>query len=150
MKVVLSADSTDEGDTARRWCADHLDRRDTVIAVAGINQVGELVMGVPPFDSLGGERELLTQIEHDYCSPLDAAGVVCTARITPAGQARAVAEVAVREAADLIVVGKRAHGPIADAFLGEVASQLVHHPPCPVVVVPCDRATARAEDPGLR
>ena len=36
----------------------------------------------------------------------------------------------------MIVVGKRPHGAVADAMLGEVAVQLAHHPPCPVVVVP--------------
>jgi nucleotide-binding universal stress UspA family protein len=39
-------------------------------------------------------------------------------------------------AADAIVVGKVPHGAIGDALLGGVAAHLVHHPPCPVVIVP--------------
>jgi nucleotide-binding universal stress UspA family protein len=35
-------------------------------------------------------------------------------------------------AADLIVVGKIAHGPLADFVLNETANHLVHRPPCPV------------------
>jgi len=40
------------------------------------------------------------------------------------------------------VIGKRPHGRVVDVVIGEVAAQLVHHPPCPLVVVPCSYAAA--------
>ncbi|QYJ05267.1 universal stress protein [Nocardioides panacisoli] len=37
---------------------------------------------------------------------------------------------------DLLVVGARSHGAVAEALLGSVATTMVEYAPCPVVVVP--------------
>jgi nucleotide-binding universal stress UspA family protein len=64
--------------------------------------------------------------------------VQCSARVLDSAQGQAVRHVASQVAADLIVVGKIAHGPLADFVLNETANHLIHRPPCPVVVVPVD------------
>jgi nucleotide-binding universal stress UspA family protein len=136
MRVVLSADLSDEGRAACQWCATNLPPGTTVIAVLGMNPVGELMFGVPPFDLTAAEHDLRIGLERDCCQPLTTAGLRAEGRFHPTSQARAITEVAVRERADLIVVGKRPHGWLIDAVRGETAGQVVHHPPCPVVVVP--------------
>ena len=146
MKVVMSADSTEEGAEARHWCADHLGVGDTVLAVVGINPVGELVMGMPLFDVMGDEHTVVEHVERDHCARLRARGVGCRARVVTRGQAHAVLEVATEEHADLIVVGKRPRGPVGDAIWGEVATHVAHHPPCPVVIVP---VAARSPHPAV-
>jgi nucleotide-binding universal stress UspA family protein len=39
------------------------------------------------------------------------------------------------EGADLLVVGSRGHGGLAEALLGSVGQYCVHHAPCPVVIM---------------
>jgi nucleotide-binding universal stress UspA family protein len=136
MKVVLSADGSDESAGALQWCLDHLDGGDTVIAVAGLDGVGEFVIGLPPFDSLDGEQEMVNGIERDVCAPLTAKGIACEPRLVHHQQAKGVAGVARDENADAIVVGKHPHGVIGDVLHSEVADSLLHEPPCAIVVVP--------------
>jgi nucleotide-binding universal stress UspA family protein len=137
MKVVLSATGP-EGRAACSWCSANLDPGTSVTVVVGVSHLGEFVLGVPPFDAAGGETALMETVRLEYCRPLEARGLDCHASLVLERQGAAVLDVARKEHADLIVVGKRPHGPVADAVRGEVAAQLVHHPPCPLVVVPVD------------
>lgn len=67
------------------------------------------------------------------------------------------AAVLIRESADadLLVVGSRGHGGLAEAILGSVGQHCVHHAVCPVVIVrsdvvmadPAAGPTARAQQP---
>lgn len=136
MRVVLSADGTIEGRQALQWCLDHLGRDDEVIAVLGIDPVGRFALGVPPFNTLGDEREISRQVERDYGQPLADHAIQARTRVVMHNQGRAVADTASAEHADLIVVGKRSHGLVGDALHHEIAPYLVHRLPCAVVVVP--------------
>ena len=136
MKVVLSADALDKGRYSRQWCIGHLGPGDTVVAVAGLPAITGYVLGAPLVDHVETEHELLIQTDREYCEPIRAIGAACDARIVPGGQARAVVDVARAEGADLIVMAKRPHSRLGDVVWAEAASRVIHHPPCPVVVVP--------------
>ena len=56
-----------------------------------------------------------------------------TPRIIEGPPASVLVEAA--KGADLIVVGSRGHGGFAEVLLGSVSNHVVHHAPCPVVVV---------------
>jgi nucleotide-binding universal stress UspA family protein len=142
MKVVVSASEGEETRAARDWCAANLHEDDEVIAVVGTNQVGEFVLGAPPLDSINGAQfDLIEAAQREVCVPLTSVGVACTSRLVRRTQGRALVQVAREEHADLIVVGKYPHGSFADAVLGEVATQLAHRPPCPLVIVPVGAAS---------
>lgn len=52
------------------------------------------------------------------------------------GPAHAIADVAAKEPADVIVTGSRGHTALAGVFLGSVAQRLLNLAVCPVLVVP--------------
>jgi nucleotide-binding universal stress UspA family protein len=93
-------------------------------------------MGLPMFDLLDATDQVVTEMDREVCSPLTAVGVSCRTEVVSTGQAHALAEVAERERADMIVIGKVPHGTLSDVFRSETASHLIHRPPCPVLIVP--------------
>ena len=46
-----------------------------------------------------------------------------------------ICSLAVEEDAAMIVVGSHGHGALVDVLLGSVSGYLVHHSPCPVLVI---------------
>ncbi len=87
------------------------------------------------------EEELRSKIESQIAE-LSADGVAATVEWTKSkvgGAAHAIAEVAERENADVIVVGTRGHTALAGLLLGSVTQRLLHIAPCPVLAVPESR-----------
>jgi nucleotide-binding universal stress UspA family protein len=60
-------------------------------------------------------------------------GVIVNQIVTP-GSAAQVLLNAARDA-DLLVVGNRGHGGLADALIGSVSVRCLHHATCPVVII---------------
>jgi len=56
-------------------------------------------------------------------------------RIEGGDPATAICEVAQEAGADVIVIGSRGHGFLRRALLGSVSTHVIHHAPCPVLVV---------------
>lgn len=46
-----------------------------------------------------------------------------------------ICSLAAEEAAAIVVVGSHGHGALTDALLGSVSNYVVHHSPCPVLVI---------------
>ncbi len=138
MKIVLAVGSSERWQTARDWCRRELRPGDEVVAVVGVPVVAEVAFAVRPFEMIGGDLELLAEIERE-CESLRQAGLSCEIRAVPSSPSRAVCEVAEVEEADLIVVAKRPRRAFVDKLLNDTASHIVHDPPCPVVVVPSRR-----------
>jgi nucleotide-binding universal stress UspA family protein len=75
----------------------------------------------------------------DQVGALDREGLRAAFEITRGrlgGAAHAIAEIAEREDADVIVVGTRGRTPLGGLLLGSVTQRLLHIAPCPVLAVP--------------
>jgi nucleotide-binding universal stress UspA family protein len=96
------------------------------------------------FPVAADEDELKAKIERQVAS-LSEEGVSATLQMTRSragGAAHAIAEIAVREQADVIVVGTRGHTALAGLLLGSVTQRLLHIASCPVLAVPASRGTS--------
>lgn len=75
------------------------------------------------------------------------AAELVTGRTAAGDAARVILELAEETGVDLLVVGNRGHGPIANLLVGSVAQRLVHHAPFPVLMVPFGRQLAETRQP---
>jgi len=135
-KVVLSVDGSPESRAAIAWCTDNLSPDTTIVAVCGVSDVGEFVIGLPLFDEAGDANELHRALETRWVAPLRQAGFECQTRFLHHGQAAAVRAVVDEEQPDAVIVGKGAHGALRDNVAPGVGAALSHHMPCPVILVP--------------
>ncbi len=76
-----------------------------------------------------------SDFENKWCKPLKVAGVRYRAVMEDGRAATVIAEVAEREKADLIVVGRRGRGGVSELLLGSASHELVLHSKLPVLVV---------------
>jgi len=78
---------------------------------------------------------LKSEFEDRWCKPLKVAGVKYRAVMQDGRAASVIAAVAERENADMIVVGRRGRGGVAELLLGSASHELVLHSRLPVMVV---------------
>jgi nucleotide-binding universal stress UspA family protein len=67
------------------------------------------------------------------------AEIGATTTVMDGEPAEMIANEAIREDVDLVVVGSRGHGPLASVLVGSTARKLMRTAPCPVAVVPRPR-----------
>jgi nucleotide-binding universal stress UspA family protein len=78
---------------------------------------------------------LKSEFEDRWCRPLKVAGVRYRAVMEDGRAASVISDVADREKADMIVVGRRGRGGVAELLLGSTSHELVLHSRRPVLVV---------------
>jgi nucleotide-binding universal stress UspA family protein len=141
-RIVVGIDDSANARAALRWALDNAAPRDEIVAVHAwhLPVMGGFEMALTdpaPFEA--GAEKLLADVVADVVSGDDESD-----RIRCVTRSGASTEVVLAEAADadLLVVGARGHGGFTGLLLGSVTSTLMHHTPCPTVVVPVpDRVT---------
>jgi nucleotide-binding universal stress UspA family protein len=138
--IVVGVDSSPNSVSALRWAIEEAARRDDTVRALHCWTYpvgyGMDMAGVP---SLAPER--LESAAHEVLNEAIDRATVGLAPVPPIERvvrhgAASTELVEESKAADLVVVGARGHGGFVGLLLGSVATQVVHHAKCPVVVVP--------------
>lgn len=135
--IVVGVDGSQPAEAAIKFAAEEASLRSARLLAVCAWELPMVVspMGAYPAESFQGFQDSAESIAQAAIARVKELqpNVVCEARAVE-GQP---AEVLLREAesADMIVVGSRGHGGFASLLLGSVSQQVVHHAPCPVVVV---------------
>ena len=76
-----------------------------------------------------------SEFENKWCKPLKTAGVRYRAVMEDGRAASVITDVADRENADMVVVGRRGRGGVVELLLGSTSHELVLHSKRPVLVI---------------
>ena len=135
--ILVGVDDSANARRALRWALDHAKDDDQVVALhvwhmpaAG----GFDATFLDPAVFEEGARQTAEAVVADVITADEAAAGRVVVRVM-SGHASGVL-IEQGSGADLLVLGSRGHGGFVGLVLGSVASAVVKHPPCPVVVVP--------------
>jgi nucleotide-binding universal stress UspA family protein len=91
------------------------------------------------------ERERGREVLSAAVETARAAGIETTAELRQGTAVQEVCAAAAEVGADLIVMGAHGWGPIKRLVFGSVSTGVLHHAPCPVLVVRGDAARQKAK-----
>lgn len=136
-RIVVGVDGSPTSQRAFRWALTEARARDASLDVVHAWQAPDA--GYLPY-----EAGAIDTSDYEAAATRTLDKIVTTADLQDAPRIRTApvrggAAAAVLDAAygaDLVVVGTRGLSPLKRLVVGSVATQLAHHAPCPVVVVP--------------
>lgn len=140
--MIVGVDGSAPAAHAVEWCAQYG-------GALGAEVVVVYAFEAPSYDSvlmrhyfplpLFTEKDrarLREHVAHDWCSPLDVARVPHRVEVLDGRPAEVILKTADVEEADLVVVGHRGVGNVAERLLGSTSHQLAHRLDRPLVIVP--------------
>jgi nucleotide-binding universal stress UspA family protein len=147
-RIVVGVDGSDQALAALEWAIEMARPMSAeivaVFAVPPPSYVGYGYDAVPPPLDLDWRAAVRQEFEREWCRPLHESGIPHRLVMEDGRAASVIADVADSEDADLVVVGRRGRGGIAELLLGSVSHELGHHCHRPVVLVSHARSAGRA------
>jgi nucleotide-binding universal stress UspA family protein len=133
-RIVVGVDGFESSTAALRWAIHQASLTGAVVEAITTWQI-PAGSGLLPAEDIpdyqDDARMVLTQAIAETC--MVDSEVVVRPRVVEGRAAQVL--VGASEGADLLVVGNRGHGGLAEALLGSVGQYCVHHAPCPVVIM---------------
>jgi len=139
--IVVGVDGSEQSGEALGWAVRMAQGMGSeVIAVFAIDfpvWFAESYVTTPPpqFDP-EWRRGMQQAFEERWCKPLKDAGVKFRTMMEDGRPASLINDIADRLNADLIVLGRRGRGGVAELVLGSVSHELVLHSKRPVLLIP--------------
>ena len=135
-RIVVGVDGSETSKAALAWALDEARRRKAAVDVVHTWympwSIGYHYAADVPYEAVEENARRLLATMVDEADTSDVASVEQILRSD--GPARVLLEIA--KGADLLVVGSRGLGGFTGLLMGSVSAQVVHHAPCPVVVIP--------------
>ena len=133
-RIVVGVDGFESSEAALRWAIHQAKLTGAVVEAVTAWQVPAGTGLVPIADMPDYQDDARTVLAEAITEMCTTDPEVEVRPHVVAGRAGQVL-VDVADGADLLVVGCRGHGGLADARLGSVGQFCVHHAPCPVVIM---------------
>ena len=131
-RILIGIDGSESAGAAARWAAELAGQLDAmVLAVHGFAR-HPMLSGDTNDDLYATEQRAFAD---EWCAPLESGGIDFQLVMEVGDPRDLLLSVAVREHADMIVVGNRGRSPVVELMLGSVAGYVSHHSPVPVVIV---------------
>ena len=140
MKVIIGVDSSTFSDAAIRYVSEAAWPKGTsFLVISAVAPVfiapGEALAPQAIAKFIEQQEQFHKQVAESAAARLREAGIVARG-IMKRGDPRVVLEETARsEQSDLVIVGSHGRSGIKKLFLGSVATHVVTHAPCPVLVV---------------
>ncbi|HEY8840180.1 MAG TPA: universal stress protein [Candidatus Dormibacteraeota bacterium] len=146
-RIVVGVDGSEHSEAAIKWAVRMAKGMGSevvavfVVAPPVYFDGGFLAPVVPPQFDEEWRASIKNQLEEVWCKSLRDAGVRYRAIMEDGRPASVIAQVAESVSADVIVIGRRGRGGVAEIVLGSVSHELVLHSKRPVLVVSTDPPT---------
>ncbi len=142
-RILCGVDGSEGAQRALRWAVAEAARRDATLVLVHAWELPPVVaypFAAGPMFETAALEDAAHKVMRDAVSQARAidADVALESAVVHGPPATVLLQAA--EKADLVVVGSRGRGGFAGLLLGSVSQQVVHHSPCPVVVVPAAAA----------
>lgn len=159
-RIVIGIDGSEHAEEALTWAIRFAaPLKAEIVAVFAVapptyfeNGAGYGFPGVPPEFDPEWRTGMQKEFEQEWCKQLLDSGLGYRTIFTDGRPASVLSEVAEREDADLVVVGRRGRGGIAELVLGSVSHELSVHCKRPLLLishVPADEASSPKAEAGL-
>ena len=140
-RIVVGVDGSEHATAALEWAAVMAKGFSSeVVAVFAISppvyfDTGFSAPTVPVQFDDEWRTEIKKEFEQVWVKPLSDAGVKYRTEIKDGRAASVISQLADAEEADMVVVGRRGRGGVAELLLGSVSHELVLHSTRPVLVI---------------
>lgn len=142
-RIVVGVDGSAHAGEALRWAirmAKGMGSQVTAVYAVYVPMYFPEPYGVPVQYDEEWRKEIKAEFEDKWCRPLKAAGVRYRTVMADGRPASVINDVAEKENADVIVVGRRGRSGVAELLLGSVSHELAVHSRRPVLLVePAER-----------
>ena len=147
-RIVVGVDGSAHSEAALHWAARMAKGMGSeVVAVFGIAppmyiDAGYMAPMPPPQLDPEWRTEIKKKFEEQWCKPLQDANIRYRTIMEDGRPASVIAKVADSVDADIVVLGRRGRGGVAELVLGSVSHELVLHAKRPVLLIPNGAAGA--------